>query len=397
MNQKVSFLQNKTADGMYRLLAPGFAAAILSWADSRGPLENWTAFAYIAIDAGGKGMFRFQGGRAVPPEASHIHVKAVSDDFLHWEETLVPVEEPYRTAPMEDGVRLCAVSDLHLTARPWPLKKAILGAHGAEALLLAGDLTNDGTAPQYQLLKECLQKEVHSIKMFPVIGNHDVPVVSDRQGHSSYAEFQEWLFAQMEQAADSSFYGYQKENLEKGPDGAYVYRLGSIEVIGLQAVSHRRTFLFEDGRQLTWLDAHLSQVQGIKRHLIVCHAPLLHHNHQRTAGKQNPYLDRDKKLQEIVNRHGKVIFLSGHTHLSMDSYGGNVEQDEEHRNVYINMGSLCPASLPADEPIQPAQWKEGVFLEITVCEREIEIVTRSVKDGRRHARGYYRIRTGKNN
>lgn len=68
---------------------------------------------------------------------------------------------------------------------------------------------------------------------------------------------------------------------------------------------------------------------------------------------------------------------------------------KKYGNLYINMGSLCPASLPLDEPIQPSQWKAGVFLEIRAGEREIEIMARSVKDGRKHARGYYWIQIGK--
>lgn len=169
--------------------------------------------------------------------------------------------------------------------------------------MLPGDLTNDGTKGQFELLMECIQDTVfrrsqfqntgehsretlHGTKIFPVCGNHDRMAfsmqASEEKGQNHYARFQEWLF-------------------------------------------------------------------------------------------------------------GNVIFISGHTHLSMNHPEGCVEWDEKHGNLYINDGSVRPTDLLPGEPMQPKEWKEGTWLDITVCDRKVEIITRSVKDGRRHARGYYHI------
>lgn len=103
-------------------------------------------------------------------------------------------------------------------------------------------------------------------------------------------------------------------------------------------------------------------------------------------------MNRDKELQEIVNRHGNVVFISGHTHLSMNNTDGYVEWDDICGNLYINDGSIRATDLLPGEMMQPAEWKEGNGLYLTVNEQEIEIVTQSVKNNRKHARGYYRIR-----
>lgn len=396
MELKVVFLHPHLADGIYQLRAPGCAAALFSWADEKGVLEDWTAFASIPVDACGKGVFRFQGGRAVPPKATHIHVRAVSEDLMHCEEKVFSIPDVQRTFPIGEGKRFSVMSDLHLSSKTGKVRHALAGVKDADALLLAGDMTNDGTREQYELLKECLQGVISSTKVFPVTGNHDIPVkpAKDSPGHSDYLMFQNWVFDRMETyltMEDKEPAGGHIQNDIQGPDGAYAFRMGAVEMIGLQAVTDYRRFLFEEGRQLAWLDKHLNMAQDIQWHLVLCHAPLLHHNPKRKVGKNNPYLNRDKQLQEIIDRHGRIIFLSGHTHLSMNHPEGCVEWDAEHGNLYINDGSVRPTDLLPGEPMQPGEWKEGTRLDITICGEEVEIRTKSVKDGKNHARGYYRI------
>ncbi len=393
MNLKICFSHPHLADGVYKLHASGCAAAMLSWADKNGALKDWTAFACIPVDACGKGIFHFQGGRAVPPEASYIHVRAVSDDLTCCEEKLFPIPDSQRTFPIGDGKRFSVMSDLHLSAKTGLVRRAFSGVEDADALLIAGDMTNDGTSGQYDLLKECLEEVVSAVKVFHVAGNHDMPVKpakdKDCYGQSDYLGLQKWIFGRME--AICSVGNESSTEIIRGPDGAYAFRMGTVEIIGLQAVTDCRRFLFEEGRQLSWLDQHLSVAQDVCWHLILCHAPLLHHNPKREVGKNNPYLNRDKQLQEIIDRHRQIIFLSGHTHLSMNHPEGCVEWDAEHKNVYINDGSVRPTDLLPGESMQPREWKEGTRLELTVCGEEVEIKTVSVKDGKKHARGYYRI------
>ena len=402
MKLKSIFFEQGKADGIYQLQAPGCAAALLSWADERGALEEWTSFAYIPLDAFGRGSFRFQGGRAIPAEAGYIHVKAVADDLMHWEEMLFPIPDIPEAVSAGQKIRFYAMSDLHLSLKPG-LLKAVLShikemfsqMDAASALLLAGDMTNDGIKQQYELLKECLLPVLSRMPVLPVIGNHDMPQIplESRNRHEiyNYALFQEWIFEKMKESVSDDKRKTLMEECTMGPDGAYAVSMGSVEIIGLQAVADQRRFVFEEGRQLEWLDRHLSLHQDMCWHLVLCHAPLIYHNPKREYDKNNPYLNRDKQLQKILDSHKRVIFLSGHTHLSMDNPKGCVEWDEKHENVYINDASIRPTDLLPGEAMQPAEWKNGTFLDITICENEVEIVTRSAKDGKKHARGYYRI------
>lgn len=404
MELKVKYASPGLADGFYQVQASGCAVALLSWADEKGALEDWTAFAYIPVDACGKGGFCFRGGRAIPPAATHIHVRAAAEDLTHFEEKLFPIPHTQKMRPIGQGQCFALMSDLHLSAKPGLARHVFAGARNADALLLAGDITNDGTWEQFELLKECfqdtlfneplVQDKVSGMKVFPVIGNHDRMACSSRNEEYEltdyYARFQEWIFDKMKLGGACLRENTGKaDGYEQGPDGAYSVRLGKVEIIGLQAVTGQRKFLFEEGRQLIWLDQHLSRAKDIRWHLILCHAPLLHHNPKQKVGRANPYLNRDRQLQEIIDRHGNVFFLSGHTHLSMNHPDGCVEWDAEHRNLYINDGSVRPTDLLSGEMIQPKEWKEGARLDITICDEEVEIVTRAVKNGKKHARGYY--------
>ncbi len=388
MKLKLNLQKKGSADGFYCLQAPGCTVARLSWADEDGVLEDWTSFSYIPLDAFGKGSFRFQGGRAIPPEATHIHVRAVKNDLIEWDEALFEIPEVYRAEVAKKGTHFCVMSDLHISSKAGAILRAFSQGKSAEAILIAGDMTNDGFIEQYKILEQCLMKELPETTVFSVIGNHDM-LLEESEEHKwdevfNYEKFQDWLLCKKNKID-------VQHSIHYGPGNAYAVRMGRMDIIGLQAISLERQFLFEDGVQLDWLNRYLTANQDVDWHLILCHAPLLRHNPKREVGINNPYLNRDKELQQIIDRHGNVVFISGHTHLSMDNLMGCVEWNEEYQNLYINVGSIRPTSMLPDEMLQPAEWTEGTFSDLFVDESEIEIVTRSVRSGKKHARGYYRI------
>ena len=113
---------------------------------------------------------------------------------------------------------------------------------------------------------------------------------------------------------------------EQNLSGAYVVRLGETELIGLSEMTHWRKFISNGGAQISWLENYLAE-SGAGWHAIMCHAPLRLHNSQRTEQSDSPYLRMDKMLQEVLDRYGNVIFLTGHTHLSPNISRGCVEYD----------------------------------------------------------------------
>ena len=367
----------------------GYLAVSLPWADKRGPLDDWTVFAYVPLDADGNGVFRYTGGRAVPPEATHIYVKGITADFEPAEGFLLKL--PSVESPAESGRQLSflAMSDLHLAAKAGTVCHALRTAKDYPFLLITGDLTDSGWMQTYRRLKWYIQKEAPDLPIFTVAGNHDYyrmpyPVISEDVW--DYASFQEWL---------------RKRNLALGfqwkqdVSGAYVVRMGEVEVIGLSEMTHWRRFISKGGAQIQWLERYLAQSEA-RRHIIMCHAPLRAHNAKRTKLTDEPYLLMDKKLQEILDRHGNILFLSGHTHLSPNILQGCVEHDTEHNNIYIDNGSIHPTDMLGESPA-PAEWKAGVMTEIRMSPDMTEITMRQHWTGKKIARGYYRLaNSGKN-
>lgn len=107
---KVEWDRPGGADGLYTVHARGCLMAGLWWADSAGPLPDWTAFAFVPIDTSGRGTFRYTGGRAAPREATHVLVRTVVPDMVTVGEVLIPL-------PPIEGIRLGFVTDLHLSGK----------------------------------------------------------------------------------------------------------------------------------------------------------------------------------------------------------------------------------------------------------------------------------------
>lgn len=223
-------------------------------------------------------------------------------------------------------MKIGLISDLHLYRKPNIVIKALDHMHDVDLLLIAGDLVDRGTREQYDLLAQCIQDTIPTVPILSVSGNHDNPQKDD----TNYRKFEVFLNAKtdMEIIHDKS--------------GAFMVNLDDYtDLYGLNPVYYQKLFSFpERGQQLAYLETKLSESTK-KRHIIMCHAPLIAHNPQRSADMQ-PYFskEQDRRLQDIVNKCGNVIFLSGHTHLTP-----SVEFDSEYNNLYINDGSIRPTTV----------------------------------------------------
>ncbi len=382
MNLTIHQTNPPTADGIYTIKANGCIAASLYWADENGRLSAWTAFAYLPIQPNGVGEFVFRGGRAIPKEATHVYAEAVHPDFVTRGEILVPIPHLPEVHVTEPSLRFMVLTDLHLSAKPWAVRKALMTASAADGILLTGDMTNDGTPEQMAKFYQYITDLLPDKPVFAVTGNHDfphdpIPQVPD--GVCSYYTMQDALLRNAEQL------GW---NVEQDVSGAYAAVHGDTEIIGLNAASHWRRFVFRDGEALAWLDHHLEHSTA-KRHILLCHAPLFRHTPMRSSATQ-PYLSRDKELQRIVNQHRNIIFLSGHTHFSTNCLNGCVQKDE-NGNIHINAGSICPTALKPEEPLQPEEWTDGNGVELSFCDQFTEITGISLKSGRKISRCCYRM------
>lgn len=372
------------AQGKYIVKAKGYILAVLRWGNREEPLDGWSPFAYVPIDPAGNGMFFFSGMRGIPPGVSNVWARCYAVDFSSYEDVAVAIPDKYLPTETRGGneERFSILSDLHMAAKPWKTRQALRRSQN-HTIFLLGDSTNDGLPAQFDSFQTCIEEIVPDSVIFSVPGNHDFLHVSRpdaADGCKNYAAFQNHLLSKAESKGCSIAYA---------PDGrAYSVRIDNLDVVGLQCVTVGRRFLFPEGEQIDWLEKHLTETVA-SWHVILCHAPLLKHNPNRNDGI--PYLDRNKRIQEILDRCGRIIFLNGHTHVSPNVLRGNAEYDAKHRNVYLDCGSVVPTDISGESGMMSPDWKDGCITELSVADDSVEICMRSIDSGCRFPRGYYRF------
>ena len=381
---QVSLFRPGCAQGKYIVRAKGFILAVLRWGNAEGPLAGWGPFAYVPVDPAGNGIFTFAGRRGIPAGATHVWAQCHRADFTSCEDVCVEIPPKYRavTGGAETAYRFSVLTDLHLSSKPWKIRQA-LSATESDTVLLLGDSTNDGLKKQFDAFRACIETVAPEKAFFPVIGNHDVLPASEENepdGQRNYMAFQKDLLAKAEKI------GYSVSYDPESP--AYAVRIGDLDLIGLQCATTGRRFRFPEGRQIDWLEDHLNSSPAL-RYIILCHAPLLAHNPARNQG--TPYLHENRRIQEIADRKGHILFLSGHTHVSPNSTAGNAEYDGEHRNLYLDCSSVVPTDTSGIEGLMSPDWNEGVKTELTVSADSIEICMSSIGSGVRFPRGYYQF------
>ena len=93
-------------------------------------------------------------------------------------------------------MKFVVMSDLHLSKKPWQVRKALKMGTDADAVLLVGDLTNDGTPEQMELMHKCIFEVLPDTPVFAVAGNHDYPHFPNpiiREGFCDFEALQNWL------------------------------------------------------------------------------------------------------------------------------------------------------------------------------------------------------------
>ena len=381
MRLQVKFKKPGLADCEVSIRAKGFLTAMLYWAIETVPIPGWSLIAAVPLDATGKGLFRFGGNRAIPLEATHLYARCITPDYavIDGMSEKIPDEFKIMGKNIPPMFTSTLMSDLHLSGKSGRIARAFQSAE-SDVILLAGDLVNDGYTEQFALLKGCVEEKIPHKKLLSVTGNHDQLfsiVPNNMEDYKGYSVFQQYLLRRIRELGIPT---------ETGPGGNYEVYVDKVSIIGLQCVDNNRKFVFPGGEQLEWLRRRLDQNDGW--HIILCHAPLLKHNPQRNEGA--PYLGRNDELQKIIDSHRKIIFVSGHTHVSPNNAGGCVESIYEKQLVYINDGSVTPTELKG-EILMPAEWKDGVRMELGLWDDQVEIKTKSIHTGICYPRGYYRL------
>ena len=325
-----------------------------------------------------------------PPGATHVWAHCVSHDFQHFKNVCAEIPACFLPDPGEaDTVqRFSVLTDLHLASKPWMIKRALRAAE-SDTILLLGDSVNDGLPEQFDSFLACIIKATPDKTILPVPGNHDVThprfIGRDADGVQAYASFQQTLLTKV--AEKGTIFTYDPDSL------AWFFRRGGLNKVGLQCVVSGRKFLSPNCTQLDWLEQHLEANSDADRHIILCHVPLLKHNPNRNTG--NPYMGKNRRLQELLDRTGNIVFLSGHTHVSPNVLQGGGELDEKTGNLYLDCGSVVATDFGRETGLIAPDWKDGCIVELTVTKSGIDICIRSIESGTTFPRGYYRFQNGR--
>ncbi len=184
-----------------------------------------------------------------------------------------------------------------------------------DALVVAGDIAENGKTPEYQLVLDYLSVAENIDHHIMTVGNHDVRLRSYSQVVKTFDEFCN--------ASNDKF----AENAKYYKDGklSYTYEVNGYTFIalGTDKVVFEESYFSDEC--LEWFDGELSKaaVDG-KPVFVILHQPLKDtHNvwnswnspddNAGTVGAQSD------ALQEIMNKYENVILITGHLHMGFSA------------------------------------------------------------------------------
>lgn len=273
-----------------------------------------------------------------------------------------------------DTYHFYAMTDTHLSSKTGRLIRAFEKCKDGQFLLITGDLTNDAKPSQFLKFQKIIEERIPDLPVFSVSGNHDYPINPLPQIKTDicdYPSFQSWLCDRSENMG---------VDWVQDDSGAYAVKFGEIDIVGLNATTHWRRFVFPQGRQLKWMEEYLAKSQA-KWHIVLCHAPLMAHNPQKIKGPVHAYISSDEEVQRILDKYQNVIYLSGHTHISPKVPEGSYEIDDERKHLYVNVGSVCKADMKGHGKEISDVWADGNVMEFRINGTEVEMTIHLLHNG----------------
>ena len=182
----------------------------------------------------------------------------------------------------------------------------------ADALVIAGDVTEFGTAAEYRRVSRCLAAAAEKTdNIFCIPGNHDIRL---RPFAAQCLRF-------------SRFTGSVKNGVATPPDRYWFsWELKGYKLIFLGADRAAFEGSYLSREQLRWLAGELDAAEGSGRPVFVFnHQPL-----KRTNGL--PYTwggfgtwrgsvgDQNDALRSVFKKHGEIVYITGHLHHGVCRY-----------------------------------------------------------------------------
>lgn len=268
-----------------------------------------------------------------------------------------------------------AISDLHITKNPRGKSAGKrrcawrwIEEQDFDFGIIAGDVTNGGAMEEFALAKSEMRAIMNTVPTFIGYGNHD------------YIPNAPGAVASPENRTDFSNWMQEKASLH-GCKIVYNFGLQCFDVYihGIQLIFLDCAAVYpaaEAGiEQLNWLDEQLTQSNNDRFRIVVSHFPLNGYVPGRTSRKQMNYVRDSSKQQRILEKHHNILFVSGHTHFTLDSDSPSVLFDDEHKIAYLNTASVGNA-IPNAKKVKSGEAENvsgSMGLIVNVFEKHIVI------------------------
>lgn len=203
------------------------------------------------------------------------------------------------------------VGDIH--DNTGELENALKDLHGintkTDALIMNGDIVDQGLDEQYKIIQECLTKNSRFLPKTVIrnMGNHEYFNYSN--GSNSPSEIEEI------KARYLSYSGVSKVYHDIWVKGYHFISLGS-EQSNTKELGNTQAFISED--QQKWLEEKLAENYQPGRPVFV----FLHqHMSFSAAGRVSRWvgIKQDKEIRDILSKYPEVILFSSHTHTFIGS------------------------------------------------------------------------------
>lgn len=196
-------------------------------------------------------------------------------------------------------------------------------AYDLDAVLLAGDIAENGLAEEYQLVYDGISG-IEGCRYISATGNHDLRLRAYSQSVKRFNEFANAL----------------NNNVDPVSELHFSERINGYKfiVLGSDKTEFEEAYLSDE--QLAWLDSELAAENGAPT-FVICHQPLkLTHNLPNTWGNgTNPVAgsvgDQSDALKGILTKYTNVVFITGHLH---SGFG---------EATYETIGNLHMVNLPS--------------------------------------------------
>ncbi len=168
----------------------------------------------------------------------------------------------------------------------------------ADALVMAGDITNSAAHIEYSVLKAMTSTYLHGNNILPAMGNHDA------RGTSIDEDFVE---------ANRYFRNYAKFCGKKIEHSYYAASVNGYPffIMGTEQLLQNQAYF--SAAQLNWLDAGLEKCsKSGKPVFVVCHQPLNGIYGAETNGETSQAFEN--VLRKYADNGLKIILISGHCH-----------------------------------------------------------------------------------